>query len=165
MEFYQALILVICANAAPLLTRYLIPFRFWNFPLDFHLTLPDGHPLLGSSKTIRGLGFSFLLTAFVAWLLDIPVSTGLVVAGLAMTGDLLTSFIKRRFAYPPGKSVVVLDQFCESLFPLFYLHKMQGLEMTQLVAGILLFTMIDLVFSRLLLVILGENPQNHNFPR
>jgi CDP-diglyceride synthetase len=48
--------------------------------------------------------------------------TGWIVGGLAMLGDSLSSFIKRRLAMPPSAMAIGIDQAPDSVLPLIYLH-------------------------------------------
>jgi predicted MPP superfamily phosphohydrolase len=58
---------------------------------------------------------------------------------LAMLGDLLSSFIKRRLALDSGQSVVVLDQLFESLLPTLYLSIALDLGFGRIVIIVVLF--------------------------
>ena len=57
-------LLVVIANVAPVVISLLMGHR-WNAPLDGGLRLPDQHPVLGPSKTIRGVLGSLLATALL----------------------------------------------------------------------------------------------------
>ena len=57
----------------------------------------DGHPLLGRSKTWRGLAAAIVLSVCAAVLIGLPWLAGTVTAACAMAGDCVSSFIKRRF--------------------------------------------------------------------
>ena len=72
----------------------------------------------GSSKTIRGIVFSMLMSAAGAVLVGLEWKIGLAIGGVAMAGDLFTSFVKRRVHMPAGSRATGLDQIPESLFPL-----------------------------------------------
>jgi CDP-2,3-bis-(O-geranylgeranyl)-sn-glycerol synthase len=50
----QILILVTVANATPVIAKRILGNRF-AYPVDGNITLYDGRPLLGPSKTVRGL--------------------------------------------------------------------------------------------------------------
>ena len=54
----------------------------------------------------------------MALILGLPWDTGLLIAAGAMAGDLLSSFVKRRFGVAPHGSVLGLDQIPEALLPL-----------------------------------------------
>jgi CDP-2,3-bis-(O-geranylgeranyl)-sn-glycerol synthase len=90
-----ALALVISANAAPVLAHLLLG-RALSWPVDGGRCWRDGRRILGASKTWRGLVVSLASTAALSawWLGD--AWTGLLVAALAMAGDLASSFAKRR---------------------------------------------------------------------
>jgi CDP-2,3-bis-(O-geranylgeranyl)-sn-glycerol synthase len=53
--------------------------------------LRDGHPLLGRSKTWRGLAAAILLAACAAVLMNLPWQLGALAAASAMAGDCLSS--------------------------------------------------------------------------
>lgn len=109
-------VLIGTANAAPILARRLCPV-WLDRPIDGGIRLADGHPLLGVSKTWRGLVAAAVLTTIVAIMIGWPWSLGLLVAVTAMLGDLLASFCKRRLGRPSSSSVIGLDQIPESLLP------------------------------------------------
>jgi len=62
LAILQSLILVSTANTAPVALARLLGARFAR-PIDGGLVLRDGHPLLGRSKTWRGLAAAILLAA------------------------------------------------------------------------------------------------------
>ncbi|MCG6935738.1 MAG: CDP-archaeol synthase, partial [Proteobacteria bacterium] len=90
----KLLLLVMVANGVPVLACWLLQDRLAR-PIDNGLILADGQPLLGRSKTWRGLLITVLITPGVALLLGLGASTGLIIASMAMLGDLTSSFIKR----------------------------------------------------------------------
>ena len=65
--------------------------------MDNGFNLSDGHRLLGNAKTWRGLCSAVYFTTVVAILFGIEPLTGALFGALTMTGDLLASFIKRRW--------------------------------------------------------------------
>src|SRR5258707_231096 len=95
----QALVLLAIANGMPVFAKRILGDRLGS-PLDGGLRFVDGRPLFGSSKTVRGIVVSLIATAAAAPLLGLDVSLGFTVAVLAMAGDLLSSFIKRRLGLP-----------------------------------------------------------------
>ena len=95
----------------------------------------DGRPLLGSSKTIRGLVAAVTATALGALLLGLPATVGALLGGGAMLGDALSSFIKRRMGAAPSSRATGLDQIPEALLPLLVLKGILGLTLVQ-IAGI-----------------------------
>src|SRR5215212_5660139 len=95
----QLTILLIFANGSPVLAKRIFGGRL-AYPLDGGLILRDGARLFGPSKTIRGTLVSVIMTSVASVLMSQGVMLGIVVALTAMTGDLLSSFIKRRLSYP-----------------------------------------------------------------
>jgi CDP-2,3-bis-(O-geranylgeranyl)-sn-glycerol synthase len=108
-------------------------------PMDFGRNWPDGHRILGASKTWSGFLFGSLVAVPIvlleAWLILIappnlqlvpryaatvlgalPVALLLTVG--ALTGDAVGSFIKRRLGYGNGARVLGLDQLPFVLFPI-----------------------------------------------
>jgi CDP-2,3-bis-(O-geranylgeranyl)-sn-glycerol synthase len=140
------LALVVLANALPALLGLLLgPAR----PLDGGRYLPlDGRPLLGSSKTWRGLVASLVGTSMGAWILELPWTLGLEVAAGAMVGDLAASFVKRRLGRPPSTSVPLLDQVPESLLPALAVKAQLALGWLDLWVLVLAFIAIDIVLTQ-----------------
>lgn len=113
---FLLLVLIAVANGAPwLVGLWLGPAN--ARPLDDGRQLADGQPLLGGSKTWRGLASALIATALIAALFGWPLALGLAVGAAAMSGDLFTSYLKRRLALPPSTSAPGLDQIPEALFP------------------------------------------------
>ncbi len=110
------LILILIANGSPIFARKLMGERF-SAPIDRGLTLKDGHPLFGPSKTWRGVMAALLCTVFTGAILAVPVGISLLVASTAMLGDLFSSFVKRRLGIEPSGMFTGVDQIPESLLP------------------------------------------------
>jgi CDP-2,3-bis-(O-geranylgeranyl)-sn-glycerol synthase len=91
----KVLALALSANGAPVIGKRLFGAR-WAIPLDGGLTFLDGRPLLGSSKTVRGLVLSLATTTLVATALGYGWQLGVIYSALTMSGDALSSFVKRR---------------------------------------------------------------------
>ena len=142
----KLIILLMTANGAPILLRWLLEGRYIR-PVDGGLLLPDGRPLFGSSKTLGGLLAAIVVTAWVAWLFGWSPLTGIYFAALAMVGDLLASFIKRRLAIPASGMAPGLDQIPESLFPLLGVRGMFDLSWSQVVILVIIFIVLDYVLS------------------
>ncbi len=146
---WQPLLLLLTANGAPILARLLFGNRL-NAALDGGLRFIDGRPLLGPTKSWRGLIAAVLLTTFTASLIGVTWWLGALLGLLAMTGDTLASFIKRRLAIPPQGRAVGLDQIPEALLPLALLHQALGLELIQTVVITALFMLLEMALSPLL---------------
>src|SRR3954470_15157843 len=98
----------------------------------------DGRRLFGPSKTIRGALASIALTTAVAPLLGLEASIGALAGGMAILGDLFSSFVKRRLGFPPSAQAIGLDQIPEALFPALacsMLFPLGALDIAVVVAG------------------------------
>ena len=146
------LILLVVANGAPIVACNLFGERFGQ-TLDGGRRWLDGRPLLGRSKTLRGIVSAMLITALVAPLLGYAARVGLGVGALAMTGDLLSSFIKRRFGLEPSRMVPGLDQIPESLLPASVLHGVFDLDWAEVITVSGAFVLLALLLSALLYAI------------
>ena len=102
-------LLLIIANGTPALLGLVLGPR-WNRPLDNNRQFPDNRPLLGPSKTLRGLFSAIVVTGLLAPLFELSILEGASFALLAMLGDLCSSFIKRRIGFASSRSVPLLDQ-------------------------------------------------------
>jgi len=96
-----------CANAIPVLLG-------GGHPIDGGRVFPDGRPVFGSHKTIRGFVSGLLVGTLVGFglslVIDYSVLLGFAVSLGALLGDLLEAFVKRRLGYAPGASFPVADQ-------------------------------------------------------
>jgi CDP-archaeol synthase len=61
------------------------------------------------------------------------------VAATAMAGDLLSSFVKRRFGLAPSSKATGLDQIPEALFPLLACRSALSLTALDIAAGCVIF--------------------------
>jgi len=142
----QLVLLLVIANATPVAVSLLLG-RHLGFPLDGHLDFIDQRPLFGPSKTLRGLVAAILVSALVAPLFGLTFAQGALFGSLAMLGDLITSFIKRRLGMAPSKSVPGFDQLLETLLPLWVMQPVFGASGVEIAAAIAAFVVIDLLFS------------------
>lgn len=140
------LLLLIAANGAPILVAWLL-HRRWSWPLDAGLVLGDGRPLLGSHITWRGVVAAVLATSLGAWLLGLDAGLGALIGLMAMVGDALSSFIKRRLGLKPGDKATGLDQIPESLLPLLAVADPCGLHWPDLTLLVVSFTLFDMAVS------------------
>jgi CDP-diglyceride synthetase len=149
LSLLQLLILITLANGSPVVATRLFGKRLAQ-PLDGNFKFLDGRPLFGASKTVRGIAVSILATSAGAPLLGLTLEIGLVVAITAMTGDLLSSFLKRRLGLPPSSKALGLDQVPEALFPLLACRQVFSLTVLDIAAGTALFVVGELLLSPLL---------------
>ena len=145
----QLLVLLMLANGTPVAAKKIFGDRF-AYPLDGGVGFVDGRPLLGRSKTVRGVVLAVLVTAAGAPLIGLDWQIGMVVGSLAMAGDLTSSFLKRRMDLPPSSRASGLDQVPEALFPLLACRRLLSLSIGDNGAGVVLFTVGEVVLSRIL---------------
>lgn len=142
----QSLVLIVVANAAPFAAKLLLRRRF-DQAIDFDAIWTDGQPLLGHSKTIRGLVLSLMFTGALAPAVGLPWIVGLSIAGSAMAGDLLTSFLKRRLGMASSTSAPVIDQLAECLFPAMVCALQLGLSLINVFVIVAIFTLSDIILG------------------
>jgi len=147
--FFHLLILIIVANAGPILIKNILNEK-WNRPIDGGLKFVDGEPLFGKSKTWRGLTASLIITPVIALMLGYSVQTGLLISLLAMTGDLFSSFVKRRLKLPSSSMAPLLDQVPESLLPAVIMMRTFELTLFSIIMLILFFMIFELIVSQIL---------------
>jgi CDP-2,3-bis-(O-geranylgeranyl)-sn-glycerol synthase len=138
----QSLVLLIAANGAPVITSKLLGNRLAR-PIDNGLYLSDGYRLFGDSKTWRGLFSALFLTTAMAILWGLEPLTGVLFGALTMTGDLLTSFIKRRRGHVESSRARGLDAVPESLLPLCLLKNSLALNLLDITQIVGLFFLIE----------------------
>jgi hypothetical protein len=145
----QVLFLLIVANGVPILARRLLGARC-NQPVDFGVVWLDGRPLLGPTKTIRGILAAFLITGLVAPFVGMSFGAGSFFGLCTMAGDLASSFIKRRLGMRSSERVPGLDQSLETLCPILVFRRQFALQLTDILAIVVAFFVLDIVISRLL---------------
>jgi CDP-diglyceride synthetase len=143
----QLLVLLMLANGTPVVAKKILGERF-AYPLDCGVVFIDGRPLFGHSKTIRGIVLAVLVTTAGAPLIDLDWTIGFVVGGLAMVGDLASSFLKRRIALPPSSRASGLDQVPEALLPLLACRDLLSLTMADIGVTAALFVIGEVLLSR-----------------
>ncbi len=145
----QSLCLLTLANGTPVIAKKVFGSRL-AFPLDGGARLPDGRPLFGPSKTVRGVVIAVAATAAFAPLLGVDPATGALVAIFAMAGDLVSSFTKRRLGLASSAQAIGLDQIPESLLPLLACRNALSLTFTDVAICTGIFLAGELVVSRVL---------------
>ena len=145
----QLLILLMLANGSPVVAKKIFG-NYCLWPIDGNIKFVDGRPLFGASKTVRGILVSIFITSACAPLLGLTLKIGLVVATMAMAGDLLSSFLKRRLGLQSSSKAMGLDQIPESLFPLLACRQALSLMALDIIAGTAIFFVGEVVLSRVL---------------
>lgn len=146
---FEVWLLLLAANGAPVVAKRMLGSRL-AFPLDGGAKFLDGQSLFGASKTIRGIIASILATAIAAVWLGFPMQIGIVFAAASLSGDLLSSFIKRRLELPPSSKATGLDQLPESILPLIFCWHSLGLNLVTATTSIIVFFVGEFVLSKLL---------------
>jgi CDP-2,3-bis-(O-geranylgeranyl)-sn-glycerol synthase len=147
MTSISVLLLLGVANFTPILVKKLLGDRL-AAPLDGGWMLPDGQPLFGPSKTIRGVLASIACTALAAPLLGFDWKLGAILAGSSMLGDLASSFTKRRLRLRVHAQAFGLDQVPEALLPLVVAQPQLGLTAIEIAGIVLAFVILELLLSR-----------------
>jgi CDP-2,3-bis-(O-geranylgeranyl)-sn-glycerol synthase len=154
----KLMVLLGVANGTPVFARKLFGDRF-AWPLDGGLRFFDARPLLGPSKTVRGVALALTAAALAAPALDLEWTLGLTVGAFAMLGDLASSFAKRRLGRAISSQALGLDQIPESLFPLLAVQQRLGLQAWDIALLVGAFLVLELLLSRLLFRVgLREQP-------
>ncbi len=144
----RLLLLLAAANGAPLLAKRLFGTR-WSAPLDGGYRFFDGRPLLGPSKTVRGLVAAVATSTLLAVVLQLPAGWGALMGAAAMLGDALSSFAKRRLGVAPSGRATGIDQIPEALLPLLVVQQAFGLTGLQIVLITLVFFLLEIPLARL----------------
>ncbi|AVQ85614.1 MULTISPECIES: CDP-archaeol synthase [unclassified Variovorax] len=144
----ELLLLLAVANNAPIATKLLLGNR-WSWPLDGGIRLGDGRPLLGPSKTARGVVASVAACVLCAPLVGLSPGIGAAIGAAAMAADALSSFIKRRLAIEPSGRAFGLDQIPESLLPLLAVQVPLKLSLLDVAAITAAFVLLEVPLARI----------------
>lgn len=144
----KVVLVLLAANGTPIVVKDILQQRL-AYPLDAGARLPDGRPVFGKAKTVRGISASLAVTSVCAEALGLNWKIGLGLGAVAMAGDLCSSFVKRRMNVPASAKVTGLDQIPESLLPLLAVRKPLSLSMVDIGAGVALFFVGDKLLSML----------------
>jgi hypothetical protein len=145
----QLLALLTCANGTPVLAGKIFG-RTLAVPVDGNLSFLDGRPLFGPSKTLRGVVLSILITAAFAPLIGLDWKVGALVASMAMIGDLLSSFLKRRLGMSASSQFIGLDQIPETLLPLIAGRLLLPVTVLDIILVTIIFCVGALALSKVL---------------
>jgi CDP-2,3-bis-(O-geranylgeranyl)-sn-glycerol synthase len=143
------LLLLLVANGTPVVVKRVMGDRLAR-PLDGGRRWADGRPVLGRSKTWRGLLAAVVATAAVAWVLQIGLVLGAAVALAALVGDMASSFTKRRLGIASSGRAIGLDQVPESLLPALVAAIPLGFGLAEVVVVVIVFFVGELALSRVL---------------
>lgn len=149
MMHVDLLLLLLVANGIPVLLDDLLGRRF-AIPLDFGIRFVDKEPLLGTSKTWRGVMLSIIGSAVIAEVLGLTWLAGAQIAFWSMLGDSFSSFCKRRMKMDSGEQALGIDQVPESLLPLLAVREQFALSAESILTMVITFFVLELFLSRIL---------------
>jgi CDP-2,3-bis-(O-geranylgeranyl)-sn-glycerol synthase len=142
----RLLALIVIANGTPIVAATILGQR-GAWPVDGGWVWADGYRLLGDSKTWRGVMLAPLAAGVGAVLLGLPLWVGGAVGVAAMSGDMLSSFIKRRLGVPPSGRATGLDQIPESLLPLLAVAGEFALTGSAILSIVIGFVVLEITLS------------------
>lgn len=146
------LLLILAANGVPVLLARCLGSTF-AYPIDGARNFYDQRPILGRSKTWRGLISAIVACGLLAPLLGYSAAVGAMAGLTSMLGDLISSFIKRRLKLAPSARALLLDQLPEALLPALILYNtfiMHWLEIVYLaVSFFILEQFLSIIFYHL----------------
>ena len=145
----ELFVMLVLANGTPVLVAKFLKDR-WAAPVDGGRLWRDGRPLLGRSKTWRGLVSGSLACALFAAGTGLGAGFGLLFGMLGLSGDLLSSFVKRRLGLESSARALGLDQIPESALPMLLAVFWLPVGICSALALVLLFTLSNILFSPLL---------------
>jgi len=142
-------IMLVLANGAPVIACKLAP-GLWPQPVDGGRLWRDQRPLFGNSKTWRGMVSGTLSCALFSVLVGLGVWFGFWFGLLALGGDLLSSFIKRRLGMAASSRALGLDQIPEALIPMVFAVVWLKLPLWLALLVVVMFVAANIGFSPVL---------------
>ncbi len=149
MSILDVVFLLLVANGTPILADCLLRKKL-SIALDAGKLFTDGQPIFGKSKTVRGIAASIVVTTGAALVIGQSPAIGLLLGAVAMTGDLASSFLKRRLRLAPTSRSFGLDYVPEALLPALVLAVISDLATTDVVAITAIFVLLAAIISPLL---------------
>lgn len=133
-------------------------------PVDLGKSFCDGRRFFGPHKTWRGIISALASGALLALLFRFPVWAGFFAALLSMSGDLVSSFIKRRINKPSGRNFPLVDQFFEGALPFIVFTPYFQLGLVRTAILVVLFCLGAYIGSFFYKTILMKEP-SPGYPR
>lgn len=145
----ELFVMLVLANGAPVVAARIFRRR-WSAPVDAGRLWSDGRPVLGKSKTWRGLVFGSVTCALFSWAAGLGLLFGFLFGALGLLGDLISSFTKRRLGLESSARAVGLDQIPECLLPMALAALWGVASWWGVLTIVILFTAANIIFSPLL---------------
>nr|HDN00542.1 CDP-archaeol synthase [Deltaproteobacteria bacterium] len=134
------------SNFLPILGRVVFK-KYLSTPLDLGYRWIDNNYLLGPHKTWRGLIVSIIGTGLASHFTPFGLILGLKLATFSMSGDLISSFVKRRIGLKSGSRSFLLDQGLESFLPLWILKDSLFICWTEIILIVSSFILLEITLS------------------
>ncbi len=99
---------------------------------------------------MRGILVGVVVTSLIAPVLGFSWVTGALFGLASLSGDALSSFIKRRLNIEPSGMAFGLDQIPEALLPLWLFRTTLGLDLWSVLTVVVFFTISELMLSRVM---------------
>jgi|TARA_B100001121_G_scaffold21369_1_gene16620 CDP-2,3-bis-(O-geranylgeranyl)-sn-glycerol synthase len=145
----ELFVMLVLANGMPVVVAKLCRGA-WDWPIDGNRHWPDGRPVLGPSKTWRGLVSGALSSAlFSAWV-GLGFLFGLAFGLLGLLGDMASSFVKRRLGLASSARALWLDQLPEAALPMAVAVLWLPVAVWDATLVVLLFALSNIFFSPIL---------------
>lgn len=155
----ELFVMLVLANGAPVVAAALLKKR-WSAPVDGGRLWRDGRPVLGDSKTWRGVVSGALACALFALMTGLGFVFGFLFGLLGLAGDMLSSFIKRRLGLASSARALGLDQIPEALLPMLLAMWWLPVSLWVVLLVVVLFTLSN-IYGSPLLYRLGIRRQPH----
>lgn len=145
----ELFVMLVFANGTPVVAAALLK-KLWSAPVDGGRLWRDGRPVLGKSKTWRGVVSGALACALFALFTGLGFVFGLLFGLLGLAGDILSSFIKRRLGLASSARALGLDQIPEALLPMLLAMWWLPVSIWVVLIVVVLFTLSNILGSPLL---------------
>ena len=145
----ELFVMMVLANGAPVVAAGLLK-GIWSAPVDGGRLWKDGRPILGKSKTWRGVVSGALACGLFSLITGLGFIFGVVFGVFGLIGDMLSSFIKRRRDLASSARAVGLDQIPEALLPMLLAMWWLPVSGWVVIGVVVLFTLSNIFASPLL---------------
>jgi len=155
----ELFVMLVLANGAPVVAAGLLK-GIWSAPVDGGRLWKDGRPILGKSKTWRGVVSGALACGLFSLITGLGFIFGFMFGVFGLIGDMLSSFVKRRWGLASSARALGLDQIPESLLPMLLAMWWLPVSGWVVIGVVVLFTLSN-IFASPLLYRIGIRRQPH----